>query len=146
MKLSLAEIVNEAIKKKNNPEKVAWLKQNNSEPLRMVLQIMYDKNITVLLPNSEPPYKPSEVIDSEGMLFREARRLKLFVKGAGYDNLNQIKREQLFIGLLEDVDKKDARLLIQMILQKPLTGLPISVIKESFPGLITEIQTEKKED
>jgi len=138
MRLSLAEIVDKAIEKKNNTEKVAWLQQNNSEPLRMVLQIMYDKNIKILLPSSEPPYKPSEIIDSEGMLYREARRLKIFVKGGGYDNLNQIKREQLFISLLEDVDKKDAKLLISMIMQKQLTGLPISVIKESFPGLITE--------
>lgn len=144
MKLSIAEIIEEAIKRKPNEKKVEWLKQNDCQPLRIVLKIMYDKNVEILLPQSEPPYKPSEVVDSEGMLHREARRLKIFIKGEGYDNLNQIKREQLFISLLEDVDKADAKILSKMIMQKPLTGLPVSVIKESFPELISEKKQEVK--
>ena len=138
MKLSISEIVNKAIETKSKDKKVSWLKENDTQPLRIVLKIMYDKNMQLLLPDSEPPYKESEVVGSEGMLHKEARRLKIFVKGGGYDDLNQVKRERLFISLLEDVDKDDAKLLVKMIKQKPLTGLPVSVIKEAFPNLISE--------
>ena len=138
MKLSISEIVNKAKELKPNNKKVEWLKENDSQPLRIVLKIIYDKNMRVLLPDSEPPYKESEVVGAEGMLYKEARRLRIFVKGGGYDDLQQVKREQLFISLLEDVDKDDAKLLVQMIKQKPLTGLPVSVIKEAFPELISE--------
>lgn len=138
MKLSLSEIVNKAIEQKTNAKKVEWLKENDSQPLKIILKVMYDKGIKVLLPDSAPPYKESDVVGGEGMLFKEARRIKIFIEGGGYDNLNQVKREQLFIGLLEDVDKNDAKLLISMIKQKPLTGLPVSVIKEAFPQLISE--------
>lgn len=140
MKLSISEIVNKAKELKPNNKKVEWLKENDSQPLRIVLKIMYDKNMQVLLPDSKPPYKESEVVGSEGMLYKEARRLKIFIKGGGYDGLDQVKREQLFISLLEDVDKDDAKLLVDMIKQKPLTGLPASVIKEAFPELISEVE------
>lgn len=143
MRLSLAEIVNKAIEIKKREEKIKWLQENDSLPLRTIFKVMYDKNIKVLLPSSEPPYKESSITGIEGMLFKEARRLKIFVEGGGYDNLNQIKREQLFIGLLEDVDKDDAKLLLKMIRQKPLTGLPMGVIQESFPNLISKSQKEK---
>jgi hypothetical protein len=77
------------------------------------------------------------------MLLKEARRLRIFVKGGGYDTLNQVKRENLFISLLEDIDNGDAELLCKMIAQKPLTGLPRSVIVQSFPGLIEGVKEEQ---
>jgi len=136
MRLSIAEVVKKAIDTSKREDKIKWLRDNDDASLRTVLKIMYDKNIEVLLPASEPPYKPSDLVGVEGMLYKEARRLRIFVKGGGYDNLNQVKREQLFISLLEDVDKDDAKLLVQMIKQKPLTGLPVGVIQEAFPELI----------
>jgi hypothetical protein len=54
--------------------------------------------------------------------------------------LKPIKREQLFISLLEDVDNDDAETLAQMITQKPFKGLSKKVIQEAFPDLIVEQQ------
>lgn len=137
MKLSISEIVDKATELKNKKEKVEWLQKNNSAPLRTVLQYTYDKeNIEFLIPNTPPPWKKNSYIGVEGMLYSEARRLRIFVKGGGYDNLNQVKRENLFISLLEDIDNSDAELLCKMIAQKPIKGLPKSVVEEAFPGLI----------
>lgn len=137
MKLSISEIVDKATELKNKKEKVEWLQKNNSAPLRTVLQYTYDKeNIEFLIPNTPPPWKKNSYVGVEGMLYREARRLRIFVKGGGYDNLNQVKRENLFISLLEDIDNSDAELLCKMIAQKPIKGLPKSVVEEAFPGLI----------
>src|SRR5210317_1347998 len=112
--LSLAEIVNKTCELKTKEEKVEWLKKNNSLPLRDVMMLMFNKDLEFLIPNTAPPYTPSEYPDSQGMLYRETKKLKYFVKGYG-DNVNQYRREQLFIQMLETVDKEDAKLLIQMI-------------------------------
>jgi hypothetical protein len=134
MKLSLSEIVNKACELKSNEEKVAWLKKNESMPLRTILKFTYDtENVKFLIPNTPPPWKKNDYIGVEGMLYNEVRRLKIFVQGGGYEQLNQVKRESLFISLLEDVDNSDAELLVKMIAQKPIKGLPKSVVEAAFP-------------
>ena len=139
MKLSISEIVNKAVDLKSNQEKVKWLRDNSSIPLQTVLRYTYDKDgVEFLIPNTPPPWKKNNYIGVEGMLYKEVRRLRIFVKGGGYDNLNQVKRENLFISLLEDVDNSDAELLCKMIAQKPIKGLPRSVIEEAFPDLISK--------
>lgn len=134
MKLSISEIVDKAIGLKTEKEKIEWLQQNNNVALRTVLKYMYDPNVEFLLPNTAPPWKKNAYVGVEGMLYTEARRLKIFIKGGGYDNLNQVKREQLFISLLEDVDNDDAELLCKMITKKPLKGLSKSVVIAAFPN------------
>lgn len=133
MRLSISEIVNKAIELKTVEEKVTWLKKHNNSALRLVLKYMYDKDVEFLIPNTPPPWKKNDYIGVEGMLYNEARRLKIFVKGGGYDNLNQVKREQLFISMLEDIDNGDAELLCKMIAQKPLKGLSKNVVVTAFP-------------
>ena len=60
-----------------------------------------------MLPDTAPPWKTNQFEDeAKTMLYREARRLKIFFKGGGYDNMKPIKREQLFIKLLEDIEGK----------------------------------------
>ena len=72
------------------------------------------------------------------MLYREARRLKIFFKGGGYDELNQIKRESLFISLLEDIENADADLLANhMISHTPVKGLTLKTLEEAYEGILT---------
>ena len=134
MKLSIAEVVNKATELKTVEEKVNWLRKYDSPALRTVLKYTYDKNVEFLIPNTAPPWKKNQYVGVEGMLYAEARRLKIFIKGGGYDNLNQIKREQLFISLLEDIDNDDAELLCKMITQKPFKGLSKNVVVTTFPS------------
>jgi hypothetical protein len=133
MRLSVAEIVNKSTELKTVDEKVEWLRRHDSVALRTVLKFTYDKDVEFLIPNTPPPWKKNQYVGVEGMLYNEARRLKIFVKGGGYDNLNKVKREQLFISLLEDIDNADAELLCKMIAQKPLNGLSKNVVIKAFP-------------
>lgn len=143
--LSLAEVVYGACKKKTKKEKVEWLRKNNCLELRNILKIMYDPNLKLLIPDTPPPYTPSDLPDSHGMLYRETRKLKHFVEGYS-GNLTQLKREQLFIQMLETVDREDAKLLLDMIKQKPLKGLSASVINEAFnTDLVPTKNTNQKE-
>lgn len=141
--LGMGEIVNEAIKIQKKVDKVAYLKQHNSKELRNILKLMYDKSLEFNIPNSAPPYTPTEHPDTHGALYREARKLKYFVKGYGGDDLPQAKRENIFIEMLESVHPTDAELLVKMIAQKPLKGLPASVINGLSPGLVPEKPSKK---
>jgi hypothetical protein len=143
MKLSISEIINKAVELNTKQEKIEWLRKNDTIPLRTILKYTYDKSVEFLIPNTPPPWKKNNYIDVQGMLFKEARRLRIFVKGGGYDDLNQLKREQLFISLLEDIDNDDADLLCKMIAQKPFKGLSRAIIVEAFPNLITAADEEK---
>lgn len=133
MRLSISEIVNKATALNTVDEKVEWLRKHDNTALRTVLKYMYDKDVEFLIPNTPPPWKKNSYVGVEGMLYNEARRLRIFIKGGGYDNLNQVKREQLFISLLEDIDNGDAELLCKMIAQKPLKGLSKNVVVSAFP-------------
>ena len=137
---SISEIVNHCSTIKSKSDKVAWLQENTSQPLQVVLKNIYDSRVEFLIPDTPPPWTPNEFEDeAKSLLFREARRLNIFIKGGGYDNLNQIKREGLFISLLEDLDNNDAKLLANhMISQKPVKGLTKAVVNEAFPNLIEE--------
>lgn len=141
--VSIGEIVNEAIGIQKKVDKVEYLKKNNSRELRDILKIMYDKSLELTIPSTPPPYTPTEHPDTYGALYREARKLKYFVKGYGGDDLPAVKRENLFINMLESVHPLDAQLLIKMIAQKPLKGLPPSVINGLCPGLVPEKPSKK---
>lgn len=134
---SISEIINECSAHKAPKDKIKALRENDNVPLRTILSYTYDKGIEFLVPDSPPPWKPNEYEDeAKALLYTEARRLKIFIKGGGYDNLKPLKREQLFISLLEDVDNDDAKTLCQMISKKPFKGLSKKVVMEAFPGLI----------
>lgn len=135
MKLSISEILSLAGKAKTTKEKVSILLANQSEPLRTILRLTYDPSVEWLVPTSAPPYTPSQSFEGQGMLYSEARRLKIFHKGGGYDNLNQIRRETLFVELLESVDKDDALVLIDMLTNNKFKGLTEKTVKEAFPEL-----------
>jgi hypothetical protein len=135
MLYSISEIINKATELKTKDEKVEFLRKNSSVPLKTILKYMYDTNVEFLIPNTTPPWKKNAYVGVEGMLYKEARRLRIFVKGGGYDNLEKVKREKLFISLLEDIDNNDAELLCKMIAQKPLKGLSRAAVNEAFPDL-----------
>lgn len=147
MRLSISEIVKKAAEFKTDNEKIQWLKSNNTAPLRTVLKFTYDKeNIKFLIPDTPPPWKKNSYVGVEGMLYKEARRLRIFIAGGGYDNIDKVKRESLFISLLEDIDNNDAELLCKMIAQKPLPGLPLKVVKAAFPEDYPTIVVDKQQD
>ena len=133
MRLSISEIINKTATLATTNEQIDWLKKNNNPALRSILKYWYDPNIVFLIPNTPPPWKKNDYIGVEGMLYNEARRLKIFIKGGGYDELNQVKRESLFISMLEDIDNNDAELLCKMISKIPLPTLSFDTIKTAFP-------------
>lgn len=138
IKLSMAEILKEVSTTKTKTGKIGLLKEHDNPALRTVLRLIYDKDIELLIPDSAPPWNYNKHTDAQTMLYREARRLKIFIKGGGYDGLNQIKRESLFISLLEDIENADADLLANhLISHTPVKGLTLKTLEEAYPGILT---------
>ena len=110
---------------------------------KAIFGLAYDQNIKWLLPEGEPPFRPTDVLDADGRLLSELRRLYLFVEG-GNPDLTKTRREFLFIQLLESVHPEDAKLLIAMKDRKlPFKGLTKKVAQQAFPDLNIEAIKEE---
>lgn len=143
MKTKLSAIFKACSELKTSEEKVTYLRNNDNGAVRTVLNYAFNPNIKFLLPKGPAPYKPFEGHDAEGRLYSELRRLYLFVEG-GNPNLNNVKREHLFIQLLESVDREDAELLVSVKDKKmPYKGITLALIKKAFPDLLPEEKDEQ---
>jgi hypothetical protein len=145
MKYSISEILN-ICSKLPNEEKVKCLVQNDTAAMRAVLQYALDPRVEWLLPIGAPPYKPCEFPDQEGNLFRDIRKLNLFVRGGDHPTMHILKRETLFIQFIETLDPADAALICSIKDKKlPYKGITAKIVNQAYPGLIMEKEKEGSE-
>ena len=122
-------------KAKTKAEKIAVLRSNESWALKDILKGSLDPKVKWHLPEGAPPYQPSSHSEPMASILRENTKFRYFVKNNNI-NISQIKREQIFIGILEAVHPKDAELVISMINKKPpVKGLTFKIAQEAFPDL-----------
>lgn len=132
---SIAWILEFTSKLPNEQEQIKCLQANDNTAIRTVLKFCFDPAIVWALPEGDPPYKPCEYPNLENMLYSEARRLYLFVEG-GNPNLKTLKRESMFIDLLQCITPEDAKLLVSIKDKKlPFKGLKASTVQKAFPGI-----------
>ena len=136
MDLLISEILDKVSKVKSKKEKVAFLKENDSESLRMVIKSSFDPKIVWLLPEGEVPYEKNEAPEGteHTNLHTEARKLYHYLEGGNAD-LTQNKRETMFVQLLEGLHETDAEVLVaakDKILHRKFKGLSDNVVKEAF--------------
>lgn len=137
--LGIYELLEKVSKTAKNQDKINILRENDSFALRVVLQGAFDPAVQWLLPPGKPPYKVNELVDQQNVLFREARKITYFVKGFA-DDLPQVKRETMFIELLEALDPKDAELICSIKEKKlPFKNITQTIVKEAFPDLIPQL-------
>ena len=139
MKKTFHDLFTEVGNATKKADKIAILQKNSSAQLKQVLGMTYDPRVVWLLPEGEPPYKPMDkASDQESGLFSEVRKLYLFVKGDSptQRNLKPLRREQLFINMLESIDPDDAKVLLAMKEGKlPYKGLTRALVAEAFPTI-----------
>ena len=108
---------------------------NLTPDLKTLLKYTYHKDVKFDLPEGDPPYKEMETLENMGhnRLPREMRKFQYFFKES---NLNTIKREKLFIELLETVSPEEAKLVL-MVKNKKLTykGITRKLVEEALPEL-----------
>ncbi len=136
---SIHRFLSEIAELKTTKEKVdALVNHPHSQAFKIIFAYAFDPNIKWLLPEGNAPYKPTDMLDVEGRLLHELRRLYLFVEG-GHPNLTKNRREALFIQMLESVDPKDAILLNSIKDKKiPFKGLNKKIVQQAFPDINIE--------
>ena len=132
----MSEILDKVSKLKTKKEKVAHLQQYNSNALRMVIKSSFDPKIEWDLPEGDVPYKANDAPEGteHTMLISEARKLFHFIKG-GNNQINGMKRESMFVQMLEGLNEKEATLLIaakDKSLHQLYKGLSKNVVMEAF--------------
>ena len=138
MALSIPTIFEDIAKAKSITERKKILLEHGSNPLKELLKYAFHPDIKFLLPEGAPPQKtvgaPAEY--NPTYLYPNIRKLYLFVEG-GNDGLTTLRREQLFVQLLEELHPKEAEVLIQVKDKKlKYRGLTYKLVKETFPDLI----------
>ena len=132
------EVLEEVAKKRSKKDKVAILKDNESWALKDIIRGSMDSSVKWNLPGGQPPYEPSEGHNHPSNLLKENEQFKYFVKGGPGDQMPDLKRENIFIGLIEGVHPQDAKLIIAMINKEKPKGLSKQVVQEAFPGLLRD--------
>lgn len=108
---------------------------NLKPALQEALMLTYHNGIQFDLPPGVPPYRPLDMPENWGYnrLPKELRKFKYFVKGF---NVTPLKRETIFIEMLESVSAEEAKLVL-MIKDKKLTykGITKKVVMEAMPQI-----------
>jgi len=114
----------------------------DNTPLVGILQYMFHPDVTFNLPHGIPPFKLNEYVDQQSNLYREFRRLYLFMNVPSAPNLTKAKREQHYIQFLETIDKDDAVLILGMKDKtSPYKNITYQLVYEAFPGILPDPAT-----
>ena len=135
-------LISEVLRKVNNAktkeEKRKILLENNTQVLRSLFIWNYDDSIVSLLPEGEVPYvrNPAPEGTDHLLLENEGKKLFHFVKGGS--SISQAKREQIFLGILEQLHPDEAEVLClfkDKALQKKYTRISKALVEETFPQI-----------
>lgn len=158
------EVLNLAVKQKTNEKKIEVLKRYEDPSLKAIFIWNFDESIVSLLPEGEVPFFGDNVLktstiterigdavssmkggssDSLGTIDekhstirREYGKFYNFIKG-GNDSLNSIRRETIFINLLEGVHPLEAEILCLVKDKKLQTKYKITkeIVSEAYPDI-----------
>ena len=137
-RLLISEILRKVSNAKTKKEKVDLLRKHNSTALRQLLIINFDESIVSMMPEGDVPYTPNDapVGTDHTRLEQEYRGLYRFFKGGM--KLPSLKRESMFVQLLEGLSAEEAELLVLVKdgrLNEKYKRITKAVISEAFPSI-----------
>lgn len=143
MNSNVCDVFEVANKAKTKQERADILKANDSFALKSVLQLAFHPGVVAALPEGAPPYKKVDAAQNDyhrGYLHAEARKFGYLVEQPG-QNLNRMKRENIFITILESLPGPEADMLIaakDKKLHKLYKGITADVAKLAFPDILPD--------
>ena len=145
MEFNILETLELVGKAKTREEKRQILTDRDNFATRALLQLHYHPDVKWHLPPGKPPYTPGQVADSTpNSLHFEVKKFDYYVDPSPHD-LPMLRRESMFVELLERVDPNDAKLIIAIKDRKlSYKGLSYKLVKDTWPDLLPDI--EEKED
>ena len=135
----MSEILQKVSNAKTKAEKIKILQDNNSQTLRSLLIWNFDESVQTLLPEGEVPYTPNEAPagTEHTLLEQESKRFYYFVAN-GNTNIPQMKRETMFIQMLEGLHRSEAEVLC-LVKDKKLGKrykITKACVEEAFPQIV----------
>ena len=122
----------------NQADRVKILLENESYELKTILQGAFRADIVFELPEGAPPYTPNP--SPPGMSYSPLNKqinvlTRLLVGNNGW---NKLRKEVAFIKFIEQLNAKDAEIMIAMKdkkLTKKYSTITASLVKKAFPAL-----------
>ena len=134
----LSEVLAKVSKQRTKAKKIQVLKENESLHLKSVLIWNFDDTVVSVLPEGPVPFDKNEAPagTEHTYLAHEYKILYNFIKG-GNDFLKPVKREQLFLQLLEGLHEGEAEVICLMKDKKLADKYKITkaVVSEAFPDI-----------
>ena len=132
------EILELASKQRSKAKKVEILQEYANPALKSLFIWNFDETVISMVPAGEVPYNPNEVPvgTDHTSLRKEYKHLFNFVRG-GNDSLTSLRRETMFIQMLEGLHPEEAKILC-LVKDKSLQSkykLTYEVVKEAYPDI-----------
>lgn len=137
----ISEILQEVEAVKSKEEKQNVLRQYDTPLLRTIMRLNFDPMLVMDLPEGEPPYnkdKDKPMGYQETNLQVEFKRFYIWL--TPQQNLPRMKKEALFIGLLESLHWTEAEVMVlakDRILQTKYKSLTEDLIRSVYDGCLT---------
>ena len=132
------EVLELASKQRSKAKKVEILKQYEDPSIKAIFIWNFDPSVISAVPEGPVPYKENEVPvgTDHTSLRREYKNLYHFIKG-GNDGLSSLRRETMFIQLLEGLHPEEAE-IICLVKDKQLQTkykITYEIVKEAYPDI-----------
>ena len=125
--------------------KLEILRTHGEDSFKMTMIWNFDESVVSMLPEGNVPYQPVESdvqanrekgLPQRSTIRNSARQFYRFVKG-GDDQLNKIKRESIFINILETLPPPEAEILV-LVKDKALNtkyNITKELVAEAYPEI-----------
>jgi hypothetical protein len=132
------EIFSAVSAERTNAKKVEILQQYNENFIKSVLIWNFDESIQSVLPEGEVPVQAKEDAEKNpsSSIRKEWSKFYNFVKG-GNDGMNKLRKETMFINMLESFNPGEAEILCLVKDKKLQTKYNITkeLVSEAYPDI-----------
>ena len=138
-RMELFEVLESIQEAKNKAERIKMIRHysKQSSSFNDYLRCAFDDRIQFLLPKGAPPYTPSAEGAQPSSWAKQNTKLAYLITGGRGEDMLPVKRESIFIGILEAVHPSDAVVLTDMTSKKcPHPAIKKALIEEAVPGLV----------
>ena len=140
MQKYIHEIFEEVCKLENREERISYLKENAFKQIKSVLQLCYNDKIELDLPYGRPPFETCPEGREPSTLINVFKPIGVCVK---HNKIPRVRKEKVFIGILEQLCKKDAHILcaakdgtITTLQNKTYSKMTKSLVEAAFPEIL----------
>jgi len=134
------EILELVSEQRAKAKRVEILQEYRDDSLTAILIWNFDQRVQSAIPDGHVPYQPNDVPvgTDHTSLRREWKQLYHFIKG-GNDTLSTLRRESMFIQLLEGLHPKEAEIICKVKdkeLEQVYPKVTFDVVKQAFPDIV----------